>query len=841
MKSDAQIGGALHPLPPANTLKELEARLAEMDSERDAIQARIRVLRESAASVETDVARPVSSKTFPDAPLTKASAPTDRIRFLLDLLHARRDVYAERFESRKTGKAGYQPVCANLWRRPLCQKPKVRCHECQHRILVPLSEEIVAQHLSGKVTLGIYPLLSAETCWFVAADFDKEGWQEDALSFVHACRNHGVEPAIERSRSGKGGHVWAFFGEEVLARTARQMAAALITEAMVSRPSMGLDSYDRLLPSQDTMPKGGFGNLIALPLQRLPAHKGNSLFVDDDLRIYPDQWAFLSSLPRVSASHVERLAGEARAGGKVVGVRPVSMIEGQDDPWTLPPSRMAVKTRRTTERVPESIEVVLSDEVYVPKNGLPPALLNEVVRLAAFQNPEFYRAQAMRLPVYGKPRVIGCASDSGKHIGLPRGCLDDLRTLMAEWGVQLRVDDKRVAGTAIPARFVGQLRPEQVHAAEVLLRHDYGILAAGTAFGKTVVAISVLASRAVNTLILVHRRQLMDQWVERLTTFLDLRREEIGIIGGGKRKPTGCVDVAILQSLRRRGEVDDLVADYGHLIVDECHHVSARTFEMVARRCRVRYVTGLSATVVRQDGHHPIVIMQCGPIRFRTDARQDADLRPFTHSVHVRRTGFHLSAPQAPAEGTAVEAPIQDIFRQITEDETRNALIAEQALSALREGRSPVLLTERRKHLEWFQVYLQHKVERLVVLHGGMGQKKRRAAWDVLQATTASGTPRLVLATGKYLGEGFDDARLDALLLAMPISWKGTVAQYAGRLHRLYTGKQAVVIYDFVDDLVPVLARMFERRKRGYASLGYSIAESPVPDSVRCPANAANA
>ena len=347
MKSDAQIGGALHPLPPANTLKELEARLAEMDSERDAIQARIRVLRESAASVETDVARPVSSKTFPNAPLTKASALADRIRFLLDLFHARRDVYSERFESRKTGKAGYQPVCANLWRKPLCQKPKVRCHECQHRILVPLSEEIVAQHLSGKVTLGIYPLLSAETCWFVAADFDKEGWQEDALSFVRACRNHGVEPAIERSRSGKGGHVWVFFGDVVLARTARPMATALITEAMVSRPSMGLDSYDRLLPNQDTMPKGGFGNLIALPLQRLPAHKGNSLFVDDDLRIYPDQWAFLSSLPRVSASHVERLAGEARAGGKVVGVRPVSMVKGQDDPWTLPPSRRTVKTRRS--------------------------------------------------------------------------------------------------------------------------------------------------------------------------------------------------------------------------------------------------------------------------------------------------------------------------------------------------------------------------------------------------------------------------------------------------------------------------------------------------------------
>jgi superfamily II DNA or RNA helicase len=580
------------------------------------------------------------------------------------------------------------------------------------------------------------------------------------------------------------------------------------------------------------MPKGGFGNLIALPLQRLPAHQGNSLFVDDDLRIYQDQWSFLSSLPRLNASHVDHLAGEARAKGNVIGVRPVSMMDGEDDPWTLPPSRKAVKAQRTSEKVPEFVDVVLSDEVYVPKDHLPPALLNEVVRLAAFQNPEFYRAQAMRLPVYGKPRVIGCASDNGKHIGLPRGCRDDLRTLMAEWGVQLRIDDKRISGTAIPVRFIGQLRPEQARASEALLSHDFGILAAGTAFGKTVVAISMLASRAVNTLVIVHRRQLMDQWVERLSTFLDLPREAIGIIGGSKRKPTGCVDVAILQSLCRKGEVDDIIANYGHLIVDECHHISAQTFELVARRCRARYVTGLSATVLRQDGHHPIVIMQCGPIRFRTDARQDAANRPFTHTVEVCHTPFSIPALPALAEDAINETPIQDVFRHITEDETRNVMIAEKALSALRAGRSPVLLTERRQHLDWFQAYLQDKVERLVVLHGGMGLKKRREAWDILQSTAISGAPRLVLATGKYLGEGFDDARLDALLLAMPISWKGTVAQYAGRLHRLYAGKQAVVIYDFVDNSVPVLVRMFERRKRGYASLGYSVVDPAAPNIV---------
>lgn len=766
---------------------------------------------------------------FPNAPLNKACSLPAKIRFFLDLIRGRRDVYAVRFENSKTGKSGYQPACANLWRRPLCQKPKVKCHECHHRMLLPLSEEVVAQHLAGQTTIGIYPLLSTEACWFVTADFDKDGWQEDASAFVRTCRNHGLEPALERSRSGKGGHVWLFFEQDVPARTARQMAAALITETMACRPSMGLDSYDRLFPNQDTMPKGGFGNLIALPLQRMPAQNGNSLFVDDDLCIYADQWSFLSALQRAPESMVERLAETARATGKIVGVRPVSLLEGQDDPWTLPPSRRPARAVRTTERVPQTIEIVLNDEVYMPKGNLPPALLNEVVRLAAFQNPEFYRAQAMRLPVYGKPRVIGCASDDGKYIGLPRGCLDDLQQLLAGWGVQSQIDDRRFVGMPIKVRFVGQLRPEQQRAMMVLREHDYGILAAGTAFGKTVVAISLLAARGVNTLVLVHRRQLMDQWIERLVTFLDVPREKVGVIGGSKRKPTGCIDIAILQSLCRKGDVDDLVANYGHLIVDECHHVSARTFELVARRCRARYVTGLSATVVRQDGHHPIVIMQCGPIRFRTDARQDAQNRPFEHHVEVRHTGFQAPTPQVDAAGKAAETPIQETFRQLTEDENRNILIAEQALSAVREGRSPVLLTERRQHLEWFAAYLQGKVDQLVVLHGGMGVKKRRAAWDVLQSSTLSGTPRMVLATGKYLGEGFDDARLDTLLLAMPVSWKGTLAQYAGRLHRLFDGKQVVIIYDFVDDSPPVLLRMFEKRKKGYASLGYSVVEPSAP------------
>jgi len=802
----------------------LEGRIAELDAERDALVLQVRELRETysmSAARSPEREFDLSPVTFPDAPLSKESAEADRVAFFLDLFHGRRDVYAERFESRRTGKSGYQPVCVNLWKRPLCQKPKVKCHQCLHRVLVPLSEAVVRKHLAGTAIVGIYPLLPAETCRLLAVDFDKGGWQEDASASVAVCRSHAVPAALERSRSGNGGHVWVFFLEEAPARTARQMGAALITETMASRPSMGLDSYDRLFPNQDNMPKGGFGNLIALPLQRGAATTGDSLFMDDEFRVYSDQWAFLSSLDRIPAPRVQRLAQEARDGGRIIGVRPVALDDTQEDPWTLPPSRRKHVARRPGDIVPASICAVLSDEVYVPKEELPPALLNEVVRVAAFQNPEFYRAQAMRLPVYGKPRVVGCASDTGKHIGLPRGCLDDLESLMSAWGVEMSVDDKRLDGNGIDAEFVGQLRPEQMASAKALLKHDFGVLAASTAFGKTVVAAHILAQRSVNTLILVHRRQLMDQWVERLTMFLGIDRKEIGCIGGGKRKPTGIIDVAVMQSLCRKGEVDDLVADYGHVIVDECHHVSARSFELITRRCRPRYVLGLSATVVRKDGHHPIIFMQCGPVRFRASDKEEAARRPFSHTVEVVPTGFQLAL----VEDEADDIGIQEVFRRLVEDEDRNVLIAETALKALAAGRSPVLLTERKKHLEWFREYLTDRIDCLVVLHGGMGIKRRRVAWETLKATANSGAPRLVLATGRYLGEGYDDARLDTLLLAMPVSWKGTVAQYAGRLHRLFIDKQAVTVYDFVDDLVPVLARMFERRKKGYAAIGYQVRE----------------
>ena len=491
--------------------------------------------------------------------------------------------------------------------------------------------------------VGVYPLLADETCYFLALDFDGASWQEDAKAVLDACRELGVPASLERSRSGNGAHLWLFFANPVPAILARKLGSLLLTRAMESRPEIGLSSYDRLFPSQDTLPQGGFGNLIALPLQRRAREQANTVFVDEDFLPHEDQFGYLSSLELLSRERIETYVAEAEARDQVLGVRIVPEEEWPDEPWRRPQAMLHTPKAGQAAllaSLPESLPVVLANQLYLPKENLSPALRNRIIRLAAFQNPEFYRAQALHLPVFGHARVIGCAEDFPKHIALPRECLSELKELMSELGVRLDLADERFPGRPIAVHFHGQLRPEQEKAAKALLAHETGVLSAGTAFGKTVVAAYLIAARGVNTLVLVHRQQLLEQWVARLSSFLGLEPKSIGQVGAGKRKPSGMIDVALLQSLARRGQVDELVADYGQVIVDECHHLPAGSFEQVAKAVHARYLLGLSATPTRKDGHHPILFMQCGPIRFRSDPRRQAAERPFEHRVIVRRTEF---------------------------------------------------------------------------------------------------------------------------------------------------------------------------------------------------------
>ena len=785
----------------------IRERLAQLDAERAALEQRLADL--------AGTQLPAREIAACSSQITNRSPTGDKIALFRSLFAGREDVFPRRWENVGKGKAGYAPACANEWKPGLCRKPRVRCGECLNQAFVPVTDEAVEAHLRGCHTLGVYPMLPGDTCRFLAADFDKETWRRDAKAFLDACRAKDIPAALERSRSGNGAHVWIFFEAPVPASLARRLGSHLLTEAMERNPDIGFGSYDRFFPSQDTLPQGGFGNLIALPLQGRPRESGNSVFLDGNFEPWPDQWAFLSGLRRLSLGEVEAIGAEAARQGRIVGLR-LPLDEDNEEPWTAPPSR-----RRSLPPIagalPERIDAVLGDQLYIARKELPPGLVNRLARLAAFQNPAFYAAQAMRRSTFGTPRIIACAELLSHHIALPRGCLEAMEQLLEELGIGLDLRDERFAGCPVETGFLGEITPEQMAAADALLKHDAGVLAAATAFGKTVIAASLLATRGTNTLILVHRRQLMDQWIARLGAFLDLPRSAIGKIGAGKRKATGIVDVAVIQSLVRGDEVDDIVAGYGHLIVDECHHLSAPSFERVARRAKVKYVLGLSATVTRKDGHHPIVFMQCGPVRFRASAKTQARQHPFAHRVLLRPTAFRLSDDMATAR-----PPIQQVYTALAADEARNNTIFDDVLNALEAGRSPLVLTARRDHAEHLSERFGRFARNVLFLRGGMGAKQRRSLMQRLEEIP-DGEERVLVATGRYIGEGFDDARLDTLFLAMPISWRGTLAQYVGRLHRLHPAKREVQVYDYADELVPVLQGMMQKRVCAYRNLGYSV------------------
>jgi superfamily II DNA or RNA helicase len=740
-------------------------------------------------------------------PVTDPSHLTtdEKVALFRKLFRGRADVYPIRWESKTSGKSGYAPACANEWRAGVCEKPRIKCGDCRNRLLIPLSDAVTFDHLAGDHTVGIYPLLEDDTCHFLAVDFDETDWRDDARAFIQSCIELGVPAALEISRSGQGAHAWIFFASAVSARDARRLGTSIISHTCARTRQLRLTSYDRMFPNQDTMPKGGFGNLIALPLQKKPREQGFSVFVDADLQPYSDQWAFLATIARMPVQELEPTI--LRATG---GVHPLDVTFIDDEDLATPWKRES-KSARLAGPMPQSLTVTLANQVYFDKAQLPQALANRLIRLAAFQNPEFYRAQVMRMSVWDKPRIIGCAENYPQHIALPRGCFDAATELLADNGIRIDLRDERHAGEPVAVGFAGSLRPDQEAAVTAMLRHDTGVLCAPTAFGKTVTAAAMIARRGVDTLVLVHRTELLKQWQERLAAFLRASEGVIGVIGGGKTKPTGKIDIAVMQSLSRQGEVDALVENYGQVIVDECHHIGAASFDAILRRAKAKYVLGLTATPIRRDGQQPIIFMQCGPIRHKAAPPIDA---PHDLAVIPQFIDSPIALPP--------EADIQSVFRHLAQDPPRTAAIASAIADAFRQGRKVLVLSERIQHIDAIRTALAADVPEPFVLHGRMSRKQRTALFADLDAL-ASDAPRVLLATGKLVGEGFDHPPLDTLVLAMPVSWKGTLQQYAGRLHREHASKTDVRIIDFVDTGHPALLRMWDKRQPGYRGMGYRV------------------
>lgn len=815
----------------------------ELLKENDRLRRELEVLK---GTGESDV--PAHSGNYPYAVAKKTgdlsihSSAEEKIALFMSLFRGRDDVYARRWYSVKSGKSGYSPVCANEWRQGICDKRIQRCGSCPQRDLVALNSGAVYDHLKGAHehggdVIGIFPMTTDECCYFLAVDFDKEEWQEDVAAFRDVCMHRNVPLYVERSRSGNGGHAWVFFVDKIPAATARSLGSALLTEAMNTRHELDFNSYDRLFPNQDTMPKGGFGNLIALPLQGLARKKGNSLFVDESFQPYQDQWAILSGIRKMTAAEVEQTMIELSPQGELG-----ELAETLDHPLPKPWEKKQHAPALNRDDFPEQVNVVYANMLYIEKTGISQRALTRMKRLAAFKNPEFYQAQGMRLPVYNKPRIIDCSDEDSSYLMIPRGCLDDLESVCKDAKVPLNLRDQTNHGDKVDLSFAGKLKPEQQMAADALLAHDTGVLSAATAFGKTVTAAYAIAQRGINTLILVHTGALLTQWKKSLETFLEFHEElepppkkpgrkkklsHVGLLGSGKNTLRGRVDVATMQSLVRGGEVKSLVADYGMIIVDECHHVSAFSFEQILRAATAKYVYGLTATPIRRDGHQPIIFMQCGPIRYRFDTKAQTQQREMEHYVVPRFTNFNL-----PPHLLDENPGIATIYSELAKNERRNKQIICDVKAAIEAGRNPLLLSGRTEHVHHLATELGKTCANVIELTGSLSAKDKRLTMARLEAIPVD-EPFVIVATGKYIGEGFDFPRLDTLFLAMPVSWKGILQQYAGRLHRDYAGKKEVIIYDYVDLRIKMLENMYHKRVRGYAAMGYRTrSEGALPEQV---------
>ena len=789
----------------AVTEGELKAELAALNMRRAGVVERLAALSEkrlySCAAASDD-----------GGPSVGWSAER-KVELFRSLFRGRDDVFAVRWENVSTRRSGYAPRCANEWKRGVCEKPRVRCGACPNQAFTVLGTGEVLGHLQGRQVVGIYPLLVDETCWLLAIDLDGASWPDDVAVLRHAADEIGVVPAVERSRSGAGAHVWIFFASPVSASSARELGELLLTRAMAGSPSLGMDSYDRLFPSQDTLPAGGFGNLIALPLQHVARQSGNTLFVDERLEPYADQWTFLASLPRISRERVEDVLAEARVTeGRLCVTEPESDARA---PWK---STQPFVARLARIELPSAVSATLAQRLYVDRAVLPAPLLDAIRRLAVFANPVFSERQAMRLSTGLTPRVIACFDDLAHHVALPRGCLNDLNSLLEQLGIGLLLADERSEGTALDAAFTGTLTAPQERAVADLAADDIGVLCAPPGAGKTVMGVKLIALRGRSTLILVHRKPLVEQWTARLREFLDVDPRSIGTVGGRYSEASGVIDVATVQGLARATPDAETLGRYGHVIVDECHHVPAVSIERLLGSSPARYVTGLTATPYRRDGHQRIIAMQCGPTRH---VMSSSSTGLGALCVVRRDTRFDPS-------GLPPDPGIQEVYSALVADPQRLELVAADTLALLAEGRAPIVLTERRDHLDRLAERLSEHVPGLVTLHGDVTPRRRRDALARLSQLSPD-EPRLVLATGRFIGEGFDDPRLDTLLLAMPIAWKGTVVQYAGRLHRPHPAKSDVRIYDYVDVNVPVLRRMFAKRAKTYRAMSYTINSDAPP------------
>ncbi|WP_122531353.1 DEAD/DEAH box helicase [Pseudomonas viridiflava] len=739
---------------------------------------------------------------------------TDKRELFKSVFRGRIDVYPTRWTSPDGKRGGYSPACGNLFKKGVCNIKVVPCDACSNRDLLALTDERISRHLKGlgttqenKGAIGLFPLMPDSTCYLLAVDFDKDNFRQDALAFYASCKALGVPASIELSQSGNGAHIWIFFDRAATAKMARQLGFAIISHACSNNRQLDLKSYDRLFPNQDVMPNGGFGNLIGLPFQYEPRERGCSVFVNEKFQVYRDQWAYLYTIKRMRVDDIREAIFNAVGDADPLDIEFSKDIDDEspvDEPWS-PKKKDSVLLSGV---LPKSVTIKQGNMLWF-ENSLPLALKNRLIRLTAFKNKQFYLAQAMNRSVWDIPRLIAKWELERQYFGIPRGSHSSVMDLLAKNSIEAKVEDVRSQGKPIEVSFKGKLRDDQSVAFNKMIEHEDGTLIAPPAFGKTVLSSAVIAHRKVNTLIIVHRKTLKTQWRKSLKQFLGLKDHQIGTVGGKDAKPSGFIDIALVKSLHAEENLAGIIAEYGQIMADECHHVTSAQFETIMQSANVRYVMGMTANSEKRQGDEPIVYMQCGPIRH---VAQRAENAPKDRRVVPVPLNFEVPF--------ADDADIQDIFTFLAESEERTQKIAEDILNAYRQGRKIILLTERVSHCKRLAELLKPDVEALFLLGSGQSEKKKEKLMEQLEGLPP-GTPHIIIATTSLLGEGFDHPPLDMMALAMPISWRGRVAQVSGRLDRPYESKVDVIIRDYIDTGHPQLLSMWRKRRAGYAKIGF--------------------